>query len=257
MENVKAVVLAAGEGTRMKSRLIKLAHTLDSQALISFPVNTCLKSGIKEVIVVVGHQADKVKSILGEGYTYVFQDKRLGTGDALKRTTPLWKDFKGELVVLPGDAPFVTPSTIVKLVNYHRENKLAATVLTALLISPGSYGRIIRNGHKQIKKIVESKEASPEEIEIREVNSGIYCFDTQKLLPLLSYIKCNNVKGEYYLTDIIKLLNERKLKVHALLADDPDVVLGINTPEELKRAWKILKKKKRNKFSQEMAEWKR
>jgi len=247
MENVKAVVLAAGEGTRMKSRLIKLAHTLDSQALVSFPVNTCLKSGIKEVIVVVGYQADKVKSLLGKGFKYVFQDKRLGTGDALKRAAPLLKDFKGELVVLPGDAPFITPSTIVKLVNYHRKEKLAATILTALLPSPGSYGRIIRNGYKQVKKIVESKDAAPEEREIREVNSGIYCFDTQKLLPLLSYIESNNTKGEYYLTDIIELLNERKLKVHALMANNPDVVLGVNTPEELKRAWKILKKKKRKK----------
>jgi len=256
MENVKAVVLAAGEGTRMKSRLIKLAHPLDSQALVSFPVNTCLESGIKEIIVVVGYQADKVKSILGEGFKYVLQDKRLGTGDALKRATPFLKDFKGELVVLPGDAPFVTPSTIVKLVNYHREEGLAATVLTALLPSPGYYGRIIRNGYKQIKKIVESKDAAPEEMKIREVNSGIYCFNTQKLIPLLSYIDCNNAGGEYYLTDIIELLNERKLKVHALIADDPDVVLGINTPEELKRAWKILKKKRRSKFSQEKMRWK-
>ncbi|MEA3485748.1 MAG: sugar phosphate nucleotidyltransferase [Candidatus Aerophobetes bacterium] len=245
MENVKAVVLAAGQGTRMRSGLIKLVHSLDSQALVSFPVNACLESGIKEIIVVVGYQADKVKSILGEDFKYAFQDKRLGTGDALKRAIPLLKDFKGELVVIPGDAPFVTPSTIIKLVNYHQEKRLAATILTTLLVSPGSYGRIIRNGHKQVKKIVESKDATPEEIKIQEVNSGIYCFDTQKLLPLLSCIDRNNAGGEYYLTDIVELLSERKLKVHALLADEPDVVLGINTPEELKRAWKILKKKKK------------
>jgi len=246
MRNVRAVVLAAGEGTRMRSRLSKLLHLhpLSSQALVKFAVNACTKSGIGRVIIVVGHQAEKVKSVLGENFEYVYQEKRLGTGDALRQAAPLLKDSQGELVVVPGDAPFITPSTLVQLIQHHRETKPAATVLTALLADPGCYGRIVRNGYRQIKRIVESKDAGPEELKIKEVNSGIYCFDIQKLLPLLPHLSRNNKGGEYYLTDVVELFNEQELRVEAMRAQNPQVVLGVNTPEELKRAWKILGKKR-------------
>jgi len=230
MKNVKAVILAAGEGTRMKSRLSKLLHPLRYQALVKFPVNACVESGIGEVILVVGHQAEKIKSVLGDGFTYVYQKKRLGTGDALKQAVPLLKDFKGELVVLPGDAPFINSSTLIQLIQYHRRQKPVATVLT-----------------RQIKKIVESKDAKSEELKVKEVNSGIYCFDTQKLLQVLPYLNCNNVGKEYYLTDVVELFHRQGLRVEAMMTNDPTVVLGVNTPEELKRAWRILKKRDRRK----------
>jgi len=247
MKNVKAVILAAGEGTRMKSRLSKLLHPLRYQALVKFPVNACVESGIGEVILVVGHQAEKIKSVLGDGFTYVYQKKRLGTGDALKQAVPLLKDFKGELVVLPGDAPFINSSTLIQLIQYHRRQKPVATILTALLSDPGHYGRVIRDGYRQIKKIVESKDAKSEELKVKEVNSGIYCFDTQKLLQVLPYLNCNNVGKEYYLTDVVELFHRQGLRVEAMRTNDPTVVLGVNTPEELKRAWRILKKRDRRK----------
>lgn len=249
MKNVRAVVLAAGEGTRMRSTLSKLLHLhpISSQALVRFTVDACVESGIGRTIVVVGHQAEEVKSTLGEGFEYVYQEKRLGTGDALKQAVSILRDFKGELVVVPGDAPFITSSMLIELIEHHRETRPAATVLTALLPDPSYYGRIVMNGymdgHRQIKKIVESKDASSEELEIKEINSGIYCFDNQRLLPLLPHLSRSNKGGEYYLTDVVELLNKQKLRVEAMKVEDPQVVLGINTPEELKRAWKILGKK--------------
>ena len=245
MRKVRAVVLAAGEGTRMKSRLSKLLHLhpLNSQPLVKFTVNACVKSGVEKTVIVVGYQAEKVRSILGEEFEYAYQEKRLGTGDALRQAASLVRDFTGELVVVPGDAPFITSSVLIQLVQHHREAKPAATVLTAVLPEPGSYGRVVRNGHRQIKRIVESKDANPEELKIKEVNSGIYCFDAQKTLPLLSCLSRSNGGREYYLTDVVELLNEWGFRVEAMRARDPQVVLGVNTPEELKRAWTILGRK--------------
>ena len=243
MENVKAVILAAGEGTRMKSPLSKLIHHVYYQSLVEFPARACIESGIGETIVVVGHQADKIRGILGEKFTYLYQKKRLGTGDALRQAVPLLRSFKGELVVLPGDAPFITSSVLIELIHQHRKTKPAATVVTALLSEPGYYGRVIHNGYLGIKKIVESKDASPQEIKVKEINSGVYCFDTQKLLPLLSQLSCNNVKKEYYLTEAIYLFNKRGLKVEALGVDDPTITLGVNTRKDLKRVTQIMKEK--------------
>lgn len=246
MKNVRAVVLAAGEGTRMRSTLSKLLHLhpISSQALVRFAVNACVESGIGRTVVVVGYQAEELKSALGEGFEYVYQEKRMGTGDALKRAVSLLRDFKGELVVVPGDAPFITSSMLIELIEHHRETRPAATVLTALLPDPTYYGRIVRNGYRQIKKIVEIKDASSEELKIKEINSGIYCFDNQRLLPLLPHLSRSNKGGEYYLTDVVELLNKRELRVEAMRVKDPRVVLGVNTPEELKRAWRILGKKR-------------
>ena len=244
MKNVRAVVLAAGEGTRMESGLTKLAHTLTYQALVKFAVDACVRSGIDRTIVVVGYQAEKIRSILGEGFDYVYQEKRLGTGDALKRAVPLLEDFKGELMVLPGDDPFISAPMLIQLVEHQRKTGPAATVLTACLPDPSYYGRVIRNGYRRIKRIVESKDASTEELKVKEVNSGIYCFDTQKLLPLLPCLDCNNAGKEYYLTDVIELFNQQGFRVEALEAKDPNVALGVNTPEELERAWRILERRR-------------
>ena len=244
MENVKAVILAAGEGTRMDSPLSKLIHHAYYQSLVEFPARACMESGIGETIVVVGYQADKVRDILGEKFTYVHQEKRVGTGDALRQAVPLLRSFKGEVVVLPGDAPFTTSSVLIELVHQHRKKRPAATVLTALLSDPGYYGRVIRNGYLGIKRIVESKDASPEEIKVKEINSGVYCFDTQELLPLLSQLSCNNAKKEYYLTEVISLFSQKGFGVEALRVDDPTIALGVNTRKDLKRVIQIMKEKR-------------
>lgn len=244
MKNVKAVILAAGEGTRMRSPLSKLIHHAYYQSLVEFPARACIESGIGETIVVVGYQADKVKGILGGKFTYVYQKKRLGTGDALRQAVPLLRNFKGESVVLPGDAPFITSSVLIELIHQHRKKRPAATVVTALLSDPGWYGRVIRNGYLGIKKIVESRDANPQEIKVTEINSGAYCFDTQTLLPLLSQLSCNNAKKEYYLTEVISLFNQKGFGVEALRVDDPTIALGVNTRKDLKRVIQIMKEKR-------------
>ena len=244
MKNVKAVILAAGEGTRMKSPLSKLIHHVYYQSLVEFPARACIESGIGETIVVVGYQADKLRDILGEEFTYVYQKKRLGTGDALRQAVPLLRNFKGESVVLPGDAPFITSSVLIELIHQHRKKRPAATVVTALLSDPGYYGRVIRNGYLGIKKIAESKDANPQEIKVKEINSGVYCFDTQKLLPLLSQLSCNNMKKEYYLTEAISLFNQKGFGVEALRVDDPTIALGVNTRKDFKRVIQIMKEKR-------------
>ena len=244
LKHVIGVVLAAGEGTRMHLDHSKMLHTLNGQILVKFAADACLKCGMQKVIVVVGYQAEKVKSYLGDNFEYVCQEKRRGTGDALRRAASLLENFEGELVVLPGDAPFITCSVLRRLVEYHRKKNSSATVLTAVLPNPDSYGRIIRNGFSSIRKIVESKVATPAELKIREVNSGVYCFNTSTVLPLLFHIPRNPVSGEYYLTDLIEILNERELRVEALRTEDPRLVLGVNTPEDLREAWEIMKKDK-------------
>ncbi|RLE06639.1 UDP-N-acetylglucosamine diphosphorylase [Candidatus Aerophobetes bacterium] len=246
MDNVKAVILAAGESKRMKSGLTKLLHRLGRKALVEFPAGACKECGIKDVIVVVGYQADRVISVLGNSFTYIYQEKRLGTGDALKKALPLLKDFKGELLVLPGDAPFVTASVLKNLIACHRKSKPAATILTASIPDPSHYGRIIRNGYNQIKRIVEYKNATGEELGIKEVNSGVYCFDTQAVISVIPELQPNPVTGEYYLTDVVSLLNDKGYRVEAFFSKDPTIVLGVNTPEDFETAINIMRRK--NKF---------
>ena len=168
----------------------------------------------------------------------------MGTEDALRQAIPLLKDFRGELVVLPGDAPLIISSLLIDLVHQHRKRKPAATVVTALMPDPECYGRVIRNGYLGIKKIVESKDANLEEIKVKEINIGVYCFDTQKLLPLLPQLNCNNAKKEYYLTDVISLFNQRGFRVEALRMDDVTVVFGVNARRDLKRAIQVMKERK-------------
>lgn len=237
MKEVTAVVLAAGESKRMGSELSKLLHRLGHRCLVEFPVQACVEAGVGKIIVVVGHQAEKIKKVLGDRCEYVYQKKRLGTGDALRRAVPLIDDPSGKLIVLPGDAPFITSSALHSLVQYHKKEKPAATILTAVLPDPGYYGRVIRNGYQSIKKIVESRNATQEELKIKEVNSGIYCFDAEKIIPLLPLLKPNKVSGEVYLTDIFEFLYQKGERVDAFVAEDPRIAIGVNTPDELKRAY--------------------
>jgi len=239
MENVVAVVLAAGESRRMKSNLSKLLYPVGGKTLVELPVQACFDAGVEKVIVVVGHQAEKVKKVLKERCIYVYQERRLGTGDALKKASFLIEDFKGELLVLPGDAPFVTGDVLKRLLDCHRRKKVCATVLTAILEEPGSYGRILRDGQGFVKGVVEAKNATEEELKIKEVNSGIYCFDNQKIIKVLPELKKNNLTGEFYLTDVFEIFYRMGEKVQALMVEDKNVVLGINTPEDFEKVSRL------------------
>ena len=239
MRNVVSVILAAGESKRMKSNQSKLLHRLGHNYLVEFPLQACLKAGVGRVIMVIGHQANEVKKALGDKSEFVYQEKRLGTGDALRQVFPLLSDFKGEILVLPGDAPFVTSLVLKNLVHHHRKRKLSATVVTAFFSNPESYGRIIRNGYQQVERIIESKNATPKELKIREVNSGIYCFKAQKIFPVLSLLKPNALSGEIYLTDVFEFFHKQGERVEVFPVEDARIAMGINTPQDLKRAYHL------------------
>lgn len=239
MRNVTAVVLAAGESKRMNSGVSKLLHRLGDHYLVEYPLQACVRAKVGRIIVVVGHQAEKIKEVLKGRCEYIFQEKRLGTGDALRRTAPLLHDFGGELLVLPGDAPFITPSVLKNLVNHHREKKPAATVLTAILPDPGFYGRVVRDGYQAVRKIVESKNATQKQLQIKEINSGIYCFNAQKVICALPSLKPDKLSEEIYLTDIFEIFYQQGERVEALPAEDSRLTVGVNTPQDLKRASRL------------------
>ncbi len=237
------VTLAAGKSTRMEDNLIKVLHRLNNEPIISRVVDSVKDAGIDRQIVMIGHQGEAVRKTLGENFEYIEQKEQLGTGHALLQVVPLLTDYDGHLLVLVGDAPFITSKILRELIDYHLSVDADATILTGYLDEPGSYGRIIRDKDGKVERIVEFKNATREEREIKEVNSAIYCFKARSILPLLPLIDNYNVKGEYLLTDIIKIVYKKGLKICAYCSKDPNIVRGINTAEELELAEEIIKKK--------------
>jgi len=240
IERVVAVILAAGKSTRIKSPVTKLLHPLGDKPLIGWVVDACEGCGISDLILVVGHQATGIKQVFGDRYRYVLQSQPLGTGHALMQVNTLLYDFDGDLLVLAGDAAFVTSNVLEKLLSRHRKTGSKATILTGMLEDPGAYGRIVRDAQGTVSRIVEAKDASAEELKIHEVNSATYCFDARDILPLLSLINNKNRKQEYLLTDIIRIAREHKLKVESLISSDPNIVRGVNTEEDFEIARELL-----------------
>lgn len=242
-DNVVTIILAAGKSTRMVSEMGKLIHDLCGQPLVKYGADASLGCGIKRNIVIVGHDAERVKEALKGNFEYVHQKEQAGTGHALMQASPLLKDFNGDLLVLPGDAPFLTPEVLKALVDHHRKTRPSVTILTAVLPDPRHYGRIVRDADGEIIKIVERKDARLKDIEIREVNSGVYCFDCQTVLNLLPQVDHRNIQGEYYLTDVIGLMFGRNLKVESVVAQDPTVMLAVNNRSELAEALRIFRER--------------
>ena len=241
MKDVIAVILAAGKGTRMVSNMGKLVHELCGQPLVKYVIDASINSGIEKNIVIIGHDAEEVRKVLGEDFKYVVQEKQSGTAHAVMQASPLLKDFKGDVLILPGDAPFLEADTVKTLVNHHKMTGAAVTILTAVLPDPGSYGRIVRGQGGEVIKIVERRDARLKEIEIREVNSGVYCFDCQLLMELLPGVNRHNAQGEYYLTDVIGIMFGKNLPVETVVAQEPTIALGVNNRCELAQALRIFR----------------
>ncbi|MDD2889418.1 MAG: NTP transferase domain-containing protein [bacterium] len=242
---ITGVVLAAGQSTRMSAAGIKqskLALELAGKPVIKYVTDTLIKSGIKRNIIIVGYQADEIKQVLGNGFEFVIQKERLGTGHALMQVRDYLKNYTGDLFVVVGDSPFLTTEVINTLVNKHRLSGAAATILTACYDKPPDYGRIIRDKNGKLVKVVEVKDASKDELAIKEVHTSHYCFRAEVVLPLLSEIKNNNAKKEYYLTDIIEILLKHNHLVETVRADDPVVGMAINTMEDFVEAEKAMKR---------------
>lgn len=235
------LVLAAGEGTRMKSDLAKVLHEIGGVSMICRVIETVREIAASKIIVVVGHQAEKVKRELsGEPVEFVLQSERLGTGHAVMTAEPLLAGFAGTLVVLNGDTPLLKRETLEAFVAYHHDAGNAATVLSAVLDDPSGYGRIVRGGSGEFERIVEHKDATEEQRGIREINSGIFCFECPGLFSALKRVDRRNVQGEYYLTDVMEILRGDGEKVDAFRSDRREEVLGINDVEQLKAAERLL-----------------
>lgn len=240
-EEVIAVVMAAGKGTRMKSNKSKLVHQIYGKELVTRVVETAKKADVNDIIAVVGYKKEQVQAVLGDSVKYAYQEEMLGTGHAVMQTVKYLEGRKGKVVVLNGDVPILRPETLKNLIQKSINNKEYATLLTAIYDNPTGYGRIIRDEGGNIKGIVEQKDATEEQKEIQEINAGIYCFDIEELLLALKEIKPNNAQGEYYLTDVIKIMNDKGLKTGAVIVEDNTEILGVNDRLQLEMLTRILR----------------
>ncbi|MCG0275841.1 MAG: bifunctional UDP-N-acetylglucosamine diphosphorylase/glucosamine-1-phosphate N-acetyltransferase GlmU [Thermosediminibacteraceae bacterium] len=237
-----AVILAAGEGTRMKSNTPKVLHKVCGIPMLGHVILAARSAGAKRIIVVVGKGAEEVKrAFQRENVEFVLQAEQKGTGHALKQAEDA---VKGEdtLLVLYGDMPLVTNESLRAMVEYHWKSGAAATVMTARVKDPTGYGRIIREGNR-VLAIKEEKDASLEEKAINEINSGIYCFQREKVFEALEQVNNNNRQGEYYLTDVVEILNNKKENVFAYEVQDPCEVQGVNDRSQLALAQAIMQKR--------------
>lgn len=237
-----AVILAAGKGTRMKSDLPKVLHPLLGKPMVSYVIEACKKAGSTKTILVIGHGAEKVRETFGDSYEYAEQTEQLGTGHALMMAKPNLENVKGDLLVLAGDTPFLTGEILQALIDKQKETGAAATMLTAIMDPAGAYGRIVRDSQGNVSSIVEARDCTPDQLEITEVNTSHYCFDAEKVLPLLDQLSTDNDQGEYYLTDVIHLLVAQNEKIETITSDDPNVLMGINNRLHLAEANEILRK---------------
>lgn len=240
-QDVIALVLAAGKGTRMKSDKSKLVHKIYGKELVKRVVETAKKSGVNDVVTVVGYKKEQVQQVLGDSVKYVYQNEMLGTGHAVLQAEDYLKDKHGKVIVLNGDVPILRPETVKKFIEKSIKNKEYATILTAIYNNPTGYGRVVRDIGGNVKAIVEEKDATEEERNIQEINAGIYCFDIQELLKALKELKPNNVQNEYYITDVVKIMNDKGLKTGAVIVEDNTEILGVNDKIQLELLTKVLK----------------
>ncbi|MBS5114334.1 MAG: bifunctional UDP-N-acetylglucosamine diphosphorylase/glucosamine-1-phosphate N-acetyltransferase GlmU [Erysipelotrichaceae bacterium] len=236
MMNIYAVVLAAGKGTRMKSSLPKVAHEVLYKPMISHITDVLKTIDVKETIVVVGHQAEVVKAILKDEVTFVMQEVQLGTGHAIKQAKDILADKEGITLVLNGDAPLITKKTIEELIETHMTQQNKTTIVSANCDVSKAFGRLVRDELGNVEKIVEFKDATDLQKAITEMNTGIYCFDNIELFKALDQVTNDNAQNEYYITDVVKIMNETGLKVGSYVIDDFDEVGGINDRNDLANA---------------------
>ena len=238
-----AVVLAAGQGTRMKSKLYKVLHPVCGKPMVQHVVDQITKLNIEQIVTVIGHGAEKVKAELGAKSNYVLQEEQLGTGHAVMQAKDLLKDKKGTTLVVCGDTPLIKAETMEALITHHEEKGAKVTVLTAQALDPTGYGRIVRDETGLVEKIVEHKDASEEERQISEINTGTYCFDNQALFAALNEVTNDNVQGEYYLPDVIEILKNKGEIVSAYKTADFDETLGVNDRVALSEAERIMRQR--------------
>ena len=235
-----ALILAAGEGTRMKSDKPKVAHEVLGKPMLNWVVDAARDAGCERVIAVTGHRAEQVEALLS-GVDRVRQESQLGTGHAVMCARDAIAEFRGSLVVLSGDTPLLRAETIAGLVAMRESSGAACTVLTTVLANPSGYGRVVRSGHEgAVDRIVEEKDCAEDERRIAEINTGAYCFDSAVLFGHLDRLTTDNAQGEYYLTDMVKVFRDEGLTVGAVIADDWLETIGVNSRVQLAEASKVM-----------------
>lgn len=244
MEQLKAVILAAGKGTRMKSDLPKVVHTIEGKCLVDYAIDAAMGAGAEDICLVLGYKYEVVHEMIEhKNVKFVLQEQQLGTGHAVLCA----KDFlgdEGQTMILFGDTPLITADTLKRLRDYHVKQKNTVTVLSAMIDNPTGYGRIIRDADGNFLKSVEHKDANEQELKSHEINSGMYIFDTAELKEALGKIQPNNAQGEYYLPDTLTIIKEKGLKVDAFALDDPEDITGVNDQEQLKSAAIVIRRRR-------------
>jgi len=253
-DSIKAVVLAAGKSKRMKSMFTKMTHRILGKEIINFLLDSLVQIGIDEsnIVLVAGDNVTELQAVVRRNVRFVVQEQQLGTAHALMCAADEIKDHSGILLVTVGDNPYIRPCELNRLIATHREKNSACTFISAVFPGqPPPYGRVIRDDTGNILDVVEEINATPKQLKIREVNSSVYIFSSPIVFPLLTQIDNNNDKQEYYLVDVIKLLKKAHHKVHASIAGDYNVSIGINSKWELQEAQRKLNLELMRNFSLE------
>lgn len=238
-----AIILAAGKGTRMKSKKYKVLHEVAGKSMIEHVLNSVKQSGVNHIVTIVGHGAESVKETLGEQSLYSFQEEQLGTAHAVKTAQEHLADKEGTTLVVCGDTPLITSKTLQSLIDHHEGTNSQVTVLSASTSQPHGYSRIVRDSNHLLQRIVEEKDASDIEREINEISSGIFAFDNQVLFDKLAQVKNDNAQGEYYLPDVLSLILEDGGKAEIYHTDDFDEIMGVNDRVMLSEAEKAFQKR--------------
>lgn len=241
MGNTMALILAAGKGTRMKSEIPKVLHKVAGKHMIKHVVESCWKAQANDIYAIVGHKKELIKETLGEKIKYIDQEKQLGTGHAVMTASDYLPNDETNVLVLVGDAPLIKGETLQNLISSHEEKGNSATVLTANMDNPQGYGRIIKDQSGRLMKIVEQKDANEEEQKIKEINSGMYCFKSDDLIKALRRLDNDNAQKEYYLTDIIEIMNLAGLKTGTFVTEEEDIK-AVNSKVELAQVEKIMRR---------------
>ncbi|MGG5774492.1 bifunctional UDP-N-acetylglucosamine diphosphorylase/glucosamine-1-phosphate N-acetyltransferase GlmU [Bacillus subtilis] len=243
MDKRFAVVLAAGQGTRMKSKLYKVLHPVCGKPMVEHVVDEALKLSLSKLVTIVGHGAEEVKKQLGDKSEYALQAEQLGTANAVKQAQPFLADEKGVTIVICGDTPLLTAETMEQMLKEHTQREAKATILTAVAEDPTGYGRIIRSENGAVQKIVEHKDASEEERLVTEINTGTYCFDNEALFRAIDQVSNDNAQGEYYLPDVIEILKNEGETVAAYQTGNFQETLGVNDRVALSQAEQFMKER--------------
>lgn len=241
MSRLKVIILAGGQGTRMKSKIPKVLHKVLDKTMIDYVIEASREINAEDIMVIVGHQSAMVKSIIGNDVKYAYQKEQLGTGHAVTKALDFIEDSENVLI-LYGDTPLIKSETLKKLIDIHNKEKNYATVISSFVKNPKGYGRIVR--HSGIfKKIVEQKDTDSEQNTIKEINTGVYVFNSNALKDALKNLSTDNAQNEYYLTDTLEIIKNTGNKVGIMISDDSKEFLGVNSKVELSVVSEIMKKR--------------